>query len=223
MHAIKNQDLSVQFPIMESMHVKLIIIIQFSIEGIILINKDTTKAIVKMPQRKFSEEIYEYRIRSNCYITTTRFDNKTYDENINFRQQMNPSPACIYNCIQPVSQYISAKIDIYVLEMNNETNRIMGIGMIKNEPIYNKYKIHAEEKYNTFSYIGNDRIDRNDLTVKEEQIMKVFDILCFKGKRHMKRLKGIKCFPIDMLYNCKNVFDLVDFVCKSFLERRLQR
>lgn len=57
------------------------------------------------------------------------------------------------------------------------------------------------------------------MTIKEEQIMKVFDILCFKGKRHQKRLKGIKCFPIDMLYNCKDVLDLVEFISKSFENR----
>jgi hypothetical protein len=132
---------------------------------------------------------------------------------------MNPVSGCIYNCDRPVSQYIPSKLDIYVLEMNNEENKIMGIGIIRNEPIYNKYNIHIEAKYNVFSYLGKRRIDREEFTEEEEIIMTVFDKLCFKGKRHMKRLNGIKSFPIDMLYNCKHVFDLVDFICKCFKQR----
>lgn len=154
-----------------------------------------------MPVRKYSDDINEYRIMSGCYIATTRFNNdKRYCEKIGKN---------MYNCEQPVSQYISKKIDVYVLELNNETNRIVGIGLIRNNPIYKKYKIHSVEKYNEFSYIGKEGIERCELTPKEEEIMRVFDILCFKGKRHMKRLKGIKCFPLDMLYNSKDILDLV--------------
>jgi hypothetical protein len=169
-----------------------------------------------MPKRIFPDEVYEYIINSNCLIATTRFNDKTYEENRNFQQEEYP---CIYNCNKPVSQYISSKLDIYVLEMNNDKNCIMGIGVIRNDPIYNKYKIHDEEKYNIFSYVGKDRIDRSDFTKEEERMIKVFDILCFTGKRHSKRLVGIKCFPKDMLFNCRDIFDLVDFVCNCFKSR----
>lgn len=172
-----------------------------------------------MPKRKFSTEVYEYITLSKCIITTTRFNNKTFDENKSYREDKTHSFGCIYTGVQPVSQYIRPDTDIYVLEMNNDTNRIMGIGLIRNDPIYKKYEIYEEEKYNVFSYIGNRRIDRNEMTEKEEQIMQVFDILCFKGKRHQKRLKGVKSFPFDMLYNCKHIIDLVDFIKESFRKR----
>ena len=172
-----------------------------------------------MPKRKFNIEVYEYMALSKSVIATTRFNNKTYDENKLFREDKTHPFGCIYTCIQPVSQYIRPDTDIYVLEMNNETNRIMGIGLIRNDPIYNKFNIYQEEKYNVFSYIGNHRIDRTEMTDKEEQIMQIFDILCFKGKRHMKRLKGIKTFALDMLYNCKHIIDLVDFIKNSFKTR----
>ena len=53
----------------------------------------------------------------------------------------------------------------------------------------------------------------NDL---EEDIMKVFDVLCFEGKRNLKRLKEIKRFPIDMLYKCKEILDIVVFISEMF-------
>jgi hypothetical protein len=172
-----------------------------------------------MPKRNFSLEVYEYIALSKAVIATTRFNDTTYQENKEYRQNKDHPFGCIYNGIQPVSQYIRMDTDIYVLEMNNDTNRIMGIGKIRNDPIYNKYKIYQDDKYNVFSYVGKHRIDRTEMTDKEEQIMKVFDILCFKGKRHLKRLKSIKTFPIDMLYNCRHVVDLVDFIKNMFKKR----
>ena len=59
------------------------------------------------------------------------------------------------------------------------------------------------------------------MTAEEERIMKVFDVLCFTGSRHMKRLQGIKAFPIDMLYRCSKIMDLIDFISKMF-KRRLE-
>jgi hypothetical protein len=169
-----------------------------------------------MPKRKFSYEIKEFISLSKSLIATTRFNNTTYYENKSYREHVNHTFGCIYTCIQPITPSIRPNIDIYVLEMNNEINRIMGIGLIHNQPIYNKYFIHKDQKYNVFSYIGDYRIDRNDMTSQQEEIIRVFDILCFKGKRHMKRLKGIKTFPQDMIYNCRHVIDLNDFMRKTF-------
>ena len=109
-------------------------------------------------------------------------------------ESMNPVPKCIYTSSHPVAVNIPLEKEIFVLEMNNETNRIMGIGRIFNVPIYNKYKIYNENKFNVFSCIGTSRIDRTEMQDLEEDIMRVFDILCFKGKRNLKRLEGIKRF-----------------------------
>ena len=172
-----------------------------------------------MPLRKHNVDIREYRVREKSTIVTTRFSDNTFNENRLYRQNMNPEPACIYTSSHPVAVNIEADKEIFVLEMNNEINRIMGIGLIYNIPIYNKYKIHSDNRYNVFSYVGTNRIDRNDMCEIEEDIMKVFDVLCFKGKRNLKRLKGIKRFPIDMLYNCKDVLDLVKFISDMFKNR----
>jgi hypothetical protein len=57
------------------------------------------------------------------------------------------------------------------------------------------------------------------MTDEEERIMKVFDILCFTGNRHMKRGQGLKLFPMDMLYRMSNKMDLVNFIRTMFRER----
>jgi hypothetical protein len=164
------------------------------------------------------KHILDYRAQLKHHLTTTRFNNKTYAENEEYRKQ-NPKIGCVYPTPEPNGPTIPHEAKMFVLEMNNEQNRIMGIGLVTNKPIYNKYHVYSEAKYNDFAYIGKYRIDRSEMEEKEESVMKVFDILCFKGARHMKRLSGLKAFPLDMLYNCSYVFDLVIFITEMFKTR----
>ena len=57
------------------------------------------------------------------------------------------------------------------------------------------------------------------MNIEEETIMKVFDILCFKGNRHMKRGQGLKMFPSRMLFNVRKKIDLVEFIRNMFKKR----
>lgn len=171
-----------------------------------------TKKLSKQPH------ILEYRSQLKNHLTTTRFNNKTWSENEEYRKQ-NTKIGCIYPTPEPNGQNIPIEAKLFVLEMNNEQNRIMGIGLVANKPIYNKYHVYSEAKYNVYAYLGKYRIDRSEMSEEEERIMKVFDILCFKGYRHMKRLIGLKAFPADMLYNCKPILDLVEFITNMFKKR----
>lgn len=182
-----------------------------------IIHNETTDKIVKYRLSK-QPHIIEYRKQFKHHLTTTRFNNLTWCENNIYRQQ-HPKIGCIYPTTEPNGQTIPEEANLFVLEMNNEQNRIMGIGLVKNKPIYNKYHVYSDPKYNYFAYIGKYRIDRTNMTNEEERIMKVFDILCFKGARHMKRLVGLKAFPIDMLYNCRTILDLVEFITTMFKTR----
>jgi len=95
----------------------------------------------------------------------------------------------------------------------------MGIGMVRNHAIVNKHQVYSNGNYNRYVYVGKNRIDREDMTDDEETIMQVFDILCFKGNRHMKRGQGLKSFPVDMLYRCSKRLDLIQFVSEMFKSR----
>jgi hypothetical protein len=108
---------------------------------------------------------------------------------------------------------------MFVLEMNNDTNKIIGVGMIRNHAICSKYHVYENGTYNRYAYSGKYRIDRSEMAEEEEVIMQAFDILCFTGNRHMKRGQGLKSFPVDILYKCSKVVDLVKFISEMFKKR----
>jgi len=105
---------------------------------------------------------------------------------------------------------------MFILEMNNDTNKISGIGMVRNKPQLNKNRVYENGNYNRYSFMGKCRIDREQMTEEEKLILSVFDILCFTGNRHMKRGQGLTSFPIDMLYRCHYKLDLIEFVRNMF-------
>jgi len=108
---------------------------------------------------------------------------------------------------------------LFVLEMNNERNIIEGIGMVKNTAFPNRYGVYEEGNYNRFSYLGKARIDRSDMTEEEDTILSAMDVICFKGKCHLKRSHGITIFPQDVIEKCKIKMDLTDYIVNMFKRR----
>ena len=163
-----------------------------------------------------------YRKEMSQFLVTTRFSQETWNQNIEYKTKHGlQQSTCIYGSPQSTSREIPDNAVVFVLEMNNDTNQIMGIGMVRNHAYIKQHRIYSNENYNRYSYLGKYRIDRSTITNEEETIMKVFDILCFTGSRHMKRLQGMKMFPIDMLYNTSKVLDLHKYIREMF-KRRLQ-
>jgi hypothetical protein len=181
-------------------------------------SKNQNKMISKKIKR--NPAITEFIQNHQKWLMTTRFNQETWEENCRFREKY-PKIGCIYPSQEPISENVPADNILFVLEMNNDTNRIVGIGMMKNHSIRNtaKYRVYSNQNYNRYTYLGKQRIDRTDMTEQEETIMKVFDILCFKGSKHMKRLRGIKAFPAYMLFRCKEELDLVAFIVEMFKSR----
>lgn len=156
-----------------------------------------------------SKNIKKYEKQYNkSFLMTTRFNNKTAYENKIYREKKNHN-GCFYNTPTIISNRIPKESNLFVLEMNNDTNSIIGVGLIINKPVYNHYKVYSNNDYNIHTYIGKYRIDRNDMTADEEFIMKIFDHLCFTGQNHMKRGQGITSFSSKILYRCRNIIDLV--------------
>ena len=52
--------------------------------------------------------------------------------------------------------------------------------------------------------------------------MKIFDILCFHGNKHMKRGQGLKSFPVELLFKLSKELDLINYIGKMFKSRLLQ-
>ena len=57
------------------------------------------------------------------------------------------------------------------------------------------------------------------MTEEENQTMKIFDILCFKGNKHMKRGQGLKLFPGEILYTISKRVDLLEYIELMFKSR----
>lgn len=163
----------------------------------------------KMPTRRLTAEVSNYRSQLKTHLATTRFNNKTWKENQEYLNnaikhgQLQENIKCIYPCSSVISgEAIPYKSNVFVIEMNNETNKILGIGLIKNvTPEYNKHNVYEKNEYNHFTYQGGYHIGNQEFTEDEKSTIILLETLCFKGRRHQKRLNGIKAFPNDILYD----------------------
>jgi hypothetical protein len=150
------------------------------------------------------------------YITTTRFNNSTWNENTMWKQT-NKWDGCIYNSPTELPINIPYQSLVFVLEMNNDTNQIMGVGLIRNRRSVDQYyKIYKLSNYNRFTYKSHYYLSREEITPSEECIMKVLDIFLFTTKKHLKRGHGIISLPRHIIKN-KYQFNFYAFLKKMFL------
>ena len=128
-------------------------------------------------------------------MVTTRFSEETYEQNRHYRSKYKEI-GCIYGPSRKMSQRISPRAIVYVIEMNNTLNRIEGVGLIRNMLSMDKnYRIYKEGNYNRYIYKGTYRLDRTDI---DPHILAIFDTLLFKGKSHLKRGLGFTRIPLSL-------------------------
>jgi len=124
------------------------------------------------------------------HIATTRFNNATFAENIAYRQKV--LETVLYGPSIRIHEKYSIGSTLFVFEMNNEENKIEGIGVIKNQAVHDKkYKIYSESDYNRIIYRGNYWLSREQLLEIDPELIDIFDKMLFKGKSHLKRQSGI--------------------------------
>jgi hypothetical protein len=124
------------------------------------------------------------------YLACTRFNNTTYAENTNYRNKNNE--IAIYGTTLKIRNIYNVGTLIFIVEMNNEQNKIEGIGLIKNLLVYDKrYKIYDNDEYNRYIYKGKYWLSRNQINNVNEKIIEIFENILFKGKSHLKCRIGI--------------------------------
>lgn len=134
------------------------------------------------------------------YFMTTRFNNETYQENLIARRKYlnnNYENGCLYGTPKKICENIPIHSKIFVFEMNNDKNKIEGIGFITNKIYYkNKYKIYSDNFYNKYIYKGYYWISREELEYNTNNIeyIRFLDNVLFKSYDHMKRGYGITLF-----------------------------
>jgi hypothetical protein len=115
---------------------------------------------------------------------------------------------CIYGVPQPIAVKIELNILVFVVEMNNETNQIEGIGLIKNQIGFDKYyKIYNSGDYNRYIYKSPYHIDRELILTYNKFLVEILDYILFKEKTHLKRGIGFTTVPEKLLNHtkCKNI------------------
>jgi|TARA_R110002074_G_scaffold22455_1_gene68537 hypothetical protein len=145
----------------------------------------------------------------NKTIATTRFNNETHSQNTNYKQKSDHT-GCIYGTPMKIKEKIPLHSYVYVIEMNNDKNKIEGIGLIKNERKLDKnYRIYKNMDYNRYVYTGDKYLPITKVTDEyHQQVILVMEQLIFKGDRHCKRGQGITQLPQWILQN-KTGFDFV--------------
>ena len=87
-------------------------------------------------------------------ILTSRFNNDTWDENCKYREK-NVTISCVYGSPQRIAEKVPLNSIVFVIEMNNQTNKIMGIGLIRNSISIDKYyRVYNTGNYNRYVYMS---------------------------------------------------------------------
>jgi hypothetical protein len=150
-------------------------------------------------------------------IVTSRFNNNTWKENSEYRSQNNIE-GCLYCSPQQLSSKIYPNSPVFVVEMNNTTNKIQGIGLIANKIQFDKYyKVYDIGNYNRYTYKSDYRIDRQILLEDFPALVNILDYILFKEKTHMKRGGGMTQIPEKLLRHpkCKEI-DIIKEITTIF-------
>lgn len=149
-------------------------------------------------------------------IVTGRYNNETWEASVLYRERK--KFACIYAPPYKLAESIDINSPVFVVEMNNSLNQIMGIGLIKNKLITDKvYKVQEDSNCNRYIYIGEYHISRELLNNYNPFLIYILDDILFKGYTHSKRGSGLTKIPekvlkfdicegLDIKKEIKNVF-----------------
>ena len=139
-------------------------------------------------------------------IVTTRFNNDTWQENLNYREKNKIK--CLYCSPLEMSPNICLNIGVFVVEMNNSKNKVEGIGFIKNKPHTDRYYgVYRDGNYNRYVYKGNYYLSRDELMKINDELVSVLDYILFKEKTHLKRGSGFTRIPEKLFKHptCENI------------------
>lgn len=146
-------------------------------------------------------------------ILTTRFNNSTFEHNCRYRE-INSDIGCIYGSPLLLNDKIQLDSLCFMIEMNNEENRIEGVGLIRNRTHSDirSSELYSCHNYTRYVYKGKYRIDASMIERHNVELLHLFNTILFKGKSHMKRSSGISKIT-SKLYKKEICLDF----CKNML------
>ena len=135
------------------------------------------------------------------YLASTRFNDSTWEENRNYRKKKD-TPTVLYGTSIKINKKYPPGVIMFVIEMNNEKNEILGIGLIRNLLVLDKkHPIYSAGDYNRYIYGGDYWISREDLLLQKRYLVEILDTILFKGKSHLKRQSGISVLTPKLFTN----------------------
>jgi len=172
----------------------------------------------------------EYQKSLKAYIMTSRFTDTTYKQNKRFRthpQIKKQNIHCVYSAPRQITNTIVKGKILYVLELNNTQNKIMGVGKVHNIPYYKKNEVYDTSikeydfttNYNVYSYTGSQHVETAEMDEEDQQTIKILETICFKGKQNMKRSPLITQFPIRKLYQLREELNISEIVENMFAKK----
>ncbi len=144
------------------------------------------------------------------YMASTRYNNDTHSSSMEYRRR-HKIPA-IYGSNIRIATKCPVGAFLFVAEMNNSTNKIEGIGLIKNIVSPEKYKIYSNSDYNRYVYRGQYWLSREELKAIDPDIVSDLEVVLFYGKTHLKRGSGISILTEKLFLHWK--FELKELLTK---------
>lgn len=151
-----------------------------------------------------------------CHITCTIFNNETLAQHEIWMKKHNRT-GCSYGTPLQNSPRIFPRERMFVLEMNNDTNRVVGVGMLNNTPSPKRYRVYDDHSYNRYLYEGEHRILVSQMTIVERTVIWIMEQLLFYGSGHMKRNQGISLVP--RAWETNPTISFVNCLRQMFLSR----
>ena len=127
----------------------------------------------------------------------------------------------IYGVPLQINPKLNKGVFLFVIEMDNDNNKIYGISIVKNFIWFDKYySIYTVNNLNRYVYKGTNFTSRDELWNENSEMVEIIELLCFKGKSHLKRIAGIavlrekllkdrRCNGIDLFETVKTVMNKI--------------
>jgi hypothetical protein len=148
-------------------------------------------------------------------LASTRFNHKTLAERNAYMLTKN---ILCYGTQNKVKSSVPLNTLLFVVEMNNEENQIVGIGLVRNMISPDSHIIYTDSNYHRYTYTGKYRITREQMEEFDKEMVDIFDLILFKGYTHIKRHSGITIIPPKLLNDDRaRGMDLTEKVKEMFL------
>lgn len=133
--------------------------------------------------------------KHEIHVVTTRFSRQTWIQNQDWREKKGKR-GCLYGQPRVTTSDIPVGATMIVIEMNNDSCKVEGLGLCLNKPLDVSLCIYGQRQYDRVAYAGRYRVGREFL---DSALCEKLERLCFSGQCHLKRGIGFTSLPKQWL------------------------